>query len=81
MSGYSPITDIFGHRVTQWPGIARIAVSSFTASNTSGLSRKVQLLELCARIGYTPHTSSSQIDFDPSNALLEDYPCHNNMLS
>jgi hypothetical protein len=56
VNGYAPIADMFGHRATQWPGTARLDFSSFTASNTSGLSRKVQLLELCARIGYTPHT-------------------------
>ncbi len=55
MNGFAPIADMFGHRASQWPGITRLGNSSFTSSNTTnGLSRKVQLLELCARIGYTP---------------------------
>lgn len=55
MNGYTPIADVFGHRATQWPGTAPIDFASFRASIAGGLSRKVQLLELCARIGYTPH--------------------------
>lgn len=55
MNGYAPIADMFRHRVTQWPGTIIIDIFSCTSSNAGGLSRKVQLLELCARIGYTPH--------------------------
>jgi hypothetical protein len=55
VNGYAPIADGFGQRATKWPGIAPIDISSFPPMKTSGLNRKVQLLELCARIGYTPH--------------------------
>ena len=55
MNGYAPIADLFGHRATQWQGTAPIDFSDFKTSNAGGLSRKVLLLELCARIGYTPH--------------------------
>lgn len=55
VNGYVPIADVFGHRATQWLGTTLIDFSTFKSSNAGGLSRKVQLLELCARIGYTPH--------------------------
>ncbi len=81
MNGYTPIASGFGRRATRWPGCALIDISSFSSINSKGLSRKIQLLELCARIGYTPHAHSSLIDCYPSNELLEDYPCRNNILS
>ncbi len=55
MNGDAPIADLFGPLATGWPGLARIDISSFMSANARGLNLKVQLLELCARIGYTPH--------------------------
>ena len=81
MNGYIPIADMFGQRSKTGRGFRPTDLSSASPMNTGGLSRKVQLLELCARIGYTPHIHSSVIDFDLSNALLEDHPCRNNTLS
>ncbi len=81
MNGYIPIADWLGHRAKTWRCFTPIDLLSSSPTNTGSLSRKVQLLELCARIGYTPHIHSSVIYFVPSNALLEDYPCRNNILS
>ncbi len=55
MNGHAPIADVFGPLDTGWPGLAYIDVSSPMSPNAQGLNLKVQLLELCARIGYTPH--------------------------
>ena len=56
MNGYRPIADEFGQLATMRPGIATIHNSTCAPINGNGLNSKVQLLELCARIGYTPHT-------------------------
>jgi hypothetical protein len=55
VNGDAPIADLFGPLAPEWPGLAHIDISSFMSANASGLNLKVQLLELCARIGYTPH--------------------------
>lgn len=60
-----------------WRGIAPLFVFSFQASHSSGPNRKAQLLEQCARIGFTPPSLSMLDDVFPSFDVLEVSPCLN----
>jgi hypothetical protein len=59
-------------------GIALLTASSFHPEYFNGPNRKIQLLELCARIGFTPPVSSKLDEVFSSFDLLEVSPCLNN---
>jgi hypothetical protein len=65
VTGPRPIATVFVPRLER----------SFGAAPGIGLNRKAQLLELCARIGFTPPLASSLVACLPFRALLEVFPC------
>jgi hypothetical protein len=81
VNGHMPIADGLRSRAKVWRGYTFVSHSSSSSTKSNDLNRKLLLLELCARIGYTPHEVSSPIATCPSRELLENRPCHNNTLS
>lgn len=56
VTGSGPIAETTG-RLTGAPAGSPSAIAARTATALNGLNPKARLLQLCARIGYTPHTS------------------------
>lgn len=72
--------DTTSERVPPGPvdAAARLA---FEANFPSNRTRKAQLLELCARIGFTPHIPLQHSRPSPTQVMLEAITCHRNMRS
>lgn len=85
MNGFQPIAGRHEQHamiwLRIWRGIALGSASPFRLCDFCGPVLKMQLLELCARIGFTPPASSRLDDVFPSFELLEVSPCLNNMPS
>lgn len=85
MNGFEPIAGRHEQHATIWfrigRGIAAGFASPFRLCDFSGPILKMQLLELCARIGFTPPASSKLDDVYFSIDVLEVSPCRNNFPS
>ena len=83
MNGFQPIAGRHEqHALVSAKGERGIASSSACAhyaSMISGPNRKSQLLEQCARIGFTPPSLSMLDDVSLSFDVLEVSPCLNNL--
>ncbi len=81
MNGYEPIAGRHEQHATILEQIGRGFASSGACAHLTSLmagpNRKTQLLEQCARIGFTPNSLSMLDDVFPSFDVLEVLPCLN----